>query len=382
MPFSSDNSSEKKLVNPISISLEKYQSKILEDWVKAIKNEIESAANLRAPIIVNTIPVFLGNLSEAIDGKLTRETANDSNNVAEAHGGERARVTDYSPDQVIKEYILLRDLVLEKLGEHHVIDGKTNLIIQRSFDEAIQKAMMAFYLVYNEIRENVVNHLTHDLRTPLTSAKLSIDLIIRHMSKTPVDTAKVVVLANKAKKSLDYSNELIQNILDDRYLKSVPKNDDEKFLPSEMTEILHSAISGFSDDAISMIKLSGEPVYGFWEKKSIRRLAENIISNALKYGDEKGLIEIKVAATLGRIMVSFHNKGPPIPENELGLLFNNFQRTTSSEKGELRGWGLGLSYCRKVAKDHAGSLGVESRPETGTTFIMDIPVDPRGIPRK
>jgi hypothetical protein len=116
MPFSSDNSSEKKLVNPISISLEKYQSKILEDWVKAIKNEIESAANLRAPIIVNTIPVFLGNLSEAIDGKLTRETANDSNNVAEAHGGERARVTDYSPDQVIKEYILLRDLVLEKLG--------------------------------------------------------------------------------------------------------------------------------------------------------------------------------------------------------------------------------------------------------------------------
>ena len=49
------------------------------------------------------------------------------------------------------------------------------------------------------------------------------------MSKDPVDAEKIMAFANKAKTSLDYSNELIQNILDDRYLKSVPKNDDEKF---------------------------------------------------------------------------------------------------------------------------------------------------------
>ncbi len=382
MPFSSDNSSEKKIVSPIAKSLAKNQDKILQEWVAVVKKEIESASKIGEPIIVDTIPVFLGNLTEAIDGKLTRQTANESNNVAEVHGGERARVTDYSPDQVIKEYIILRNLILIKLGEEHVIDPKTYTIIQLSFDEAIQKAMMAFYLVYNEIRDNVVNHLTHDLRTPLTSAKLSIDLIIRNMAKSPVDTMKVLALASKAKSSLDYSNELIQNILDDRYLKASPKKDADKFLPAEIMEILRSAISGFSDENIAMIKLSGSPVNGFWEKKSLRRLAENLISNALKYGDEKELIEIKVSTTFGRVLISFHNKGPYIPVDEMGVLFNNFQRSASAEKGKLKGWGLGLAYCREVAEDHAGSLAVESRAETGTTFTIDFPTDPRGIVKK
>ena len=223
MTNASDQPCAKKLTTPIALTLCDEQEMIISHWVTRVQNEVRSAAKLSAPVLVDTLPVFLSNLAEALDEGHDRLTATDSNNVAQEHGGERARISDYGPDQVIQEYSILRQVVLQWLAKKHDIPHPAYLVIQKSFDEAIQQAMMAFYIVFNELRENVVANLTHDMRTPLSSIKLSVDLIGRKISRPLHEgsAAEVRILLNKALKNIDYMNDLIQSMLDDKRLKSV-----------------------------------------------------------------------------------------------------------------------------------------------------------------
>ena len=373
-----------KLTNPISIRLVEGQEEILKKWVTKVQASVGNAKNLKLPVIINTIPVFIKNLAESIDENFDKTNANDSNNIAEEHGSERARVTDYSPDNVVAEYILLRDIVIEVISEYHKLDYKTFIIIQKSFDEGIQKAMMAFHLVFNEIRENVINHMTHDMRTPLTAAKLSLDLILKKMNKphSPEREEQIINLIHRVKKNMNYSNELIQSILDQQYLKSYMVDANEKFEESEMMSIVESALDGLSEGSFNQIELVGEKVFGFWDKKALRRVVENLISNAIKYGADDEMVKITVCSTLGRCLVSVHNKGKPIPVEERELLFSNFSRSEAAKESLKEGWGIGLALCREVTEGHAGSLGIESSLDEGTTFTVDIPMDPRGLERK
>ena len=113
-----------KLSNPISVFLVEEQELILKKWVSRVKDNVETAKNLKLPIIVNTIPIFIKNLAEAIDENFEKTNANDSNNIAEEHGSERARITDYSPDNVILEYVILREVILEIIREKFEVSFK------------------------------------------------------------------------------------------------------------------------------------------------------------------------------------------------------------------------------------------------------------------
>ena len=370
-----------KFTNPIAIILNNSQEKILKLWVSEVKAKVHSASKLQTPIIVNTIPVFLTNLAQALDTNFDKTNASDSNNIAEEHGSERARITDYSPEFIVLEYVLLREVILSVVREKQEVDIKDLNIIQKSFDEGIQKAMMAFHLVFNEIRENVINHMTHDMRTPLTAAKLSLDLLLKKTAKpnSPEVKEEIINLINRVKKNINYTNELIQNILDEQYIKSYMVNSNDRFESAEMMEIVQSALEGLSENSLKQINVVGEKTKGYWDKKAIRRVVENLISNAIKYGSDDTPVEICVRSILGRCLLSVHNKGAPIPVEERELLFSNFTRLSAAREGNKEGWGLGVALCREVTEDHSGSLVIESNSEDGTTFTIDIPNDPRGI---
>jgi len=75
--------------------------------------------------------------------------------------------------------------------------------------------------------------------------------------------------------------------------------------------------------------------------------------------------------------VTVHNYGPVIPPEKRETLFRAFQRLSDAETSGKSGWGLGLAQVRAVAEAHGGSIGVDSLPDRGTTFTIDIPLDAR-----
>jgi signal transduction histidine kinase len=109
----------------------------------------------------------------------------------------------------------------------------------------------------------------------------------------------------------------------------------------------------------------------------LRRVIENLISNAAKYGSPTGPITLTLEKRASEIDISVHNVGNPLPREELLQLFDPFHRSSTADASPHVGWGLGLTLVRGVAEAHGGRVHVESTPEAGTTFTLSLPLDSR-----
>jgi signal transduction histidine kinase len=109
----------------------------------------------------------------------------------------------------------------------------------------------------------------------------------------------------------------------------------------------------------------------------LRRVIENLCTNAVKYGLADTPITITLKAEAERVQLSVHNYGPVIPKEQQSRLFEAFQRAPSAEQSGKRGWGLGLTLVRGITEAHGGSVEVASSEKEGTTFTVSLPWDTR-----
>ena len=128
-----------------------------------------------------------------------------------------------------------------------------------------------------------------------------------------------------------------------------------------------------NDTTRARCEVSGEPVRGWWDESALRRALENLALNAVKYGDGK-LVSVNVAQTHGRVILSVHNCGNPIPDERRKDIFEYLNR---GEQADKTGWGIGLPFVQDVARRHGGTVVLDSSAQGGTTFTIDIPVDAR-----
>jgi signal transduction histidine kinase len=146
----------------------------------------------------------------------------------------------------------------------------------------------------------------------------------------------------------------------------------------DIQEVVEAVVDEFNEGGLGSIEAVGEPVTGHWCKTSMRRSLDNLASNAYKYGDG-GLIQIRASETHGRLALTVHNNGAPIPEERHERIFDYLYRGEHSAGQD--GWGIGLQFVKSVAEAHGGSVSVDSSRQAGTTFLMDIPLDCRPFVR-
>jgi signal transduction histidine kinase len=97
----------------------------------------------------------------------------------------------------------------------------------------------------------------------------------------------------------------------------------------------------------------------------------NLISNAIKYGQNDAGVRVRISSSNEEIQFEVQNSGPVIPQDELEQLFERFYRPARSES--IPGWGLGLSFVRRILQQHGGRVHVSSNETTGTTFAFTLP---------
>ncbi len=363
---------------PSAKSLYRRREAVLNVWVEKVQVHIKSAGKIDCPILINTLPLFLERLAEALCEESTRETATESSNVAQEHGSERARVTNYSPDDIIEEYKILRRVIIEEIKQDTKLSERDNEVIQKSFDKAVQDSMTAYFLVHSKLREQFVATMTHDLRNPLGAIRLSADLISRTIKskKTEEMPALIEELASRIIHSAKRADRMIQDMLDASVVQFGEKMS-LNVTECNVKDIVRDAIGDRSEADNARIKFEGKEVRGHWDYDAFQRSIENLIGNAFKYGDDKAPITIKVESVHERVMVSVHNEGNPIPAEHFESLFQAFRRAESAKSSGKKGWGIGLALARSTAERMGGSLAVDSSSERGTTFTIDIPCDAR-----
>ena len=107
-------------------------------------------------------------------------------------------------------------------------------------------------------------------------------------------------------------------------------------------------------------------------RKDLRRVIENIATNAVKYGSPDAPITLTLQHTATTIRITIHNEGQPIPPEAQSILFQQFRRTKTA--GEQKGWGLGLFLAKNLIEAHHGTIEVESGEGKGTSFIITLPI--------
>jgi signal transduction histidine kinase len=365
-------------MNSASEALDKAQKEILDQCIHRFSVEIRGARKLDRPIIVNTLPTLLKNMIQALDPNHPRALANESTSVAREHGSERARLTQYSPDQLLQEYQILRDTLFSVLQKKITLAEHDRSVIQKSIDENIQEAMLAYFLVHSRFREQFVVGLSHDLRNPLGAIKMAAEIMVDRVQGLEAKELKddFIDLANRVIKNADRADRMIRDLIETSMVHFGEK------IPINISEFdvfaLIKDIHGEQEPKLQKrIVIEGRSTVGFWDKDGLRRALENLITNAIKYGDPDKPITIRVCALEERVQISVHNEGNPIKMENLEVLFQVFRRSAEVKKSGQRGWGIGLALVRGLTEAHGGSMLAESSLELGTTFTLDIPQDAR-----
>jgi len=114
------------------------------------------------------------------------------------------------------------------------------------------------------------------------------------------------------------------------------------------------------------------PVLG--DEPALRRVFQNLIGNAIKYGEGGGWIGVKARSAGRDVQLTVSDKGIGIATAEHGRIFEPFYRTPDVIAAQIQGAGLGLSLVKRIVEAHGGRIRVESAPGQGSEFIVQLPV--------
>jgi PAS domain S-box-containing protein len=217
-----------------------------------------------------------------------------------------------------------------------------------------------------EMRERFVEALTHDLRTPLTAARMSAQLISRNANTIAQNRKHAVRIVD----TIDRADKMIQDLLDASRIKA----------GEELTlELSNCDLALLTRDTIEELitihgdRFSVETPENLEIKSSCagyRRILENLCNNAIKYGSREKDITVTLKELSDEIELKIHNWGNPIPEAEQKKLFELYKRSETTKKGNQVGWGLGLTLVKGITEALGGSVSVQSNEEEGTSFIV------------
>jgi signal transduction histidine kinase len=180
---------------------------------------------------------------------------------------------------------------------------------------------------------------------------------------------EVASQAARIARNADQADRLIQNLLDASRIgagEPLPLRRERCDLGAIGGEVI-ADLSAVHGPRFSLEK-SGQ-LEGVLDPGAVRRLLQNLLANAIKYGDGDKTVEVRLDGSGPDLVIAVHNHGNPIPPAERELIFTPYHRSRNTTAG----WGLGLTLVRGVAEAHGGSVRVESGPATGTTFIVVLP---------
>lgn len=345
---------------------------VLHSWESQVRAKLASARKLSHPVLIDTMPVLYERLCSVLSPAYFERDGVDVTSIGEEHGVERANLSDYDAEGILAEFQMFRTVMFDVLDAHDVpLTAPERRTLHLTIDNAVRDSVRAFVTATDSLRERFAAALAHDLRQPASNVVLGANLILR-LNPPP----EIAQWARRIVKNGERMGTMLSELLDALAIQSGDR------LSLTLTEFDLMALARSVTDRAreyqgADVRLAGHSVTGWWSDAALERALENLLNNAQKYGDSGTPIEVNVADSNGRAIVSVRNQGKPIPPGELDAIFQQFVRSSDARESTTASWGLGLPYVRSVAQSHGGSVVVYSDAASGTTFVIDIPVDAR-----
>ena len=225
--------------------------------------------------------------------------------------------------------------------------------------------------ILDEKKNEFIALASHELKTPLASAKAYTELLEQIMIE---DTdSEALLYVKKANGSINRLNELISELLDINRIEhgnmefTLSEFDFNTVISEAIEHIRHT----FLKHQIICNGNSGSLVKG--DRNKIQQVCVNLLSNAIKYSPKADRVEITITDSDSEVIVGIKDYGIGIPRTDIDKIFNKFYRVHGNTE-QFQGLGLGLYLSSEIIRFHKGKIWVESEYGKGSTFYFTLPV--------
>lgn len=229
---------------------------------------------------------------------------------------------------------------------------------------------------YSEIKNDFINNMTHELKTPIASISLAAQMLNDNsVSKSPTMLSHIGHVINDESKRLRF---LVEKVLQ----MSMFDKQSAVFKKKELD--LNDVVENIANSFTLRVEHTGGKIYTeieavesqmYVDEMHFQNVIFNLMDNAVKYRNpEKPLnIYLRTWNDDNRIYLSIRDTGIGIKKESLSKIFDKFYRVHTGNRHDAKGFGLGLAYVKQIINLHKGNISVESEYGKGTKFTISLP---------
>jgi signal transduction histidine kinase len=247
-------------------------------------------------------------------------------------------------------------------------------VIVLSLGNIVIRGVKQFVLI-NKTKTEFVSIASHQLRSPVSAIKWQIELLLSHLTEGM--NPKQLEIIKEVNRSNERMNRLVSDLLD------VARIEQGRFALISEDFNMVEAIQEVIEELDINIKTNGvkvsfsspeENIIVNGDKRRIKMVAENIISNAAKYSHEGGDVSVELLLTGRDVVVSVRDYGVGIPLEQQKKVFSKFFRSDNIVRYKTDGTGLGLYIAKNIMEQSGGKIWFTSKENSGSVFNFSLPL--------
>ena len=252
--------------------------------------------------------------------------------------------------------------------------------------------LVIFFLVYgmffiitqrqfSQAQKQFINNITHELKTPISILGIAAKVLTtENTQETSQEERKkqyAIIVKEQTERLSSQVEKLVELLMLERS-SYVPLSLEKIHLQNTIKETIESfeleilAKKDFTEQDFTIsFQSEEEDIYIQADKVHFQNTLHNLLENAFKYNQNTPFVEILIQKNKGKITLSVKDNGIGIDKKFQRRIFDKFFRIQTNDIHDAKGFGLGLSYIKQVAKAHKWKVKVESQTNEGTTFFLD-----------
>ena len=228
-----------------------------------------------------------------------------------------------------------------------------------------------------EIKNDFINNMTHEFKTPISTISLAAQMLQDPaVGKSPAMFQHISGVINDETKRLRFQVEkVLQMSMFERQKATL------KMKEINANELIAGVVKTFAlkvekNNGSIMTELNADSPWVFVDEMHFTNVIFNLLDNAVKYKKADGelLLSVRTWNESGKFYISIQDNGIGIKKDNLKRIFDKFYRVHTGNLHDVKGFGLGLAYVKKIILDHKGSIRAESDLNVGTKFIIVLPI--------
>jgi signal transduction histidine kinase len=216
---------------------------------------------------------------------------------------------------------------------------------------------------------------THDLAQPLTAIKGAVDTASRALGRTEPDLERAADAHRRARAGMDHVTVLLARLAEGARLAVGAL--DMRPVDMDLADALRWAVARLGADDAGRVRVDAPPAgeaTGRWDRVGLDRVADNLLSNALKYSPPDAPVTVTLRRQGDVVELSVRDAGIGLDKDEISRLFRRYQRAQGAIESAVAGTGLGLYGARAIVEAHRGRIWATSPGRgQGTTVHVLLP---------